>query len=146
MKLLAPILASVALASASANVYVESPEIASVSSFLTPDWKQLHYDASASSLVASITVSNVHYVSDTEPRRDERHDFTIPGVIYDQKTRNFLLKGEHGHSLIVAARHALSVDLTSNTRILMKRSGGVMRLELQASDQPLPGPRWVELP
>lgn len=146
MNLLAPMLAGLLFAGTGPTIHLRSAETAEVSSFLTPAWKQLHYDAATATLIASVAFTNEHSVSDIESRKEERVDFTIPNVVFDKASGSFLIRSGSGRPVPIAAKRFLGVELNANSRILLIHNGRTLRLELEASDQAIPGERWVEIP
>src|SRR4051794_14698394 len=105
MKLL-PLLISIACLNqlpARADWVVRSPDRAEVSTFSTVKWSQFRRLPSTGELVASVTFSNEHYVSDTEPQRDERFDFVFPNVQWDSLSGTYVMKSAGGEPRTIAA-------------------------------------------
>jgi hypothetical protein len=133
--------------------------IASATSIVSPDRPQtfaygemlshrLYLERTGGGLVARITFSNLPYVSDEEPRRDESFDFRFPGIKFDAARRMFFVSGRGGQTIPVARfRGALFcgwVDLAPGTKIyLLKQSGRVTAI-LTATDYPRTGSQWIE--
>ncbi|HJX80497.1 MAG TPA: hypothetical protein VJ248_00515, partial [Candidatus Udaeobacter sp.] len=87
--------------------------IASATSIVSPDrpqtfaygemiWHQLYLERASGELAARITFSNLPYVSDDEPRRDESFDFRFPGTKFDATQRTFFVSGRGGQMIPVA--------------------------------------------
>src|SRR4051812_47149884 len=91
---------------ASAATVLRSPGKSDVPQFSTITWKQLRYVPGTGSLIAALTFSNQNYVSDIEPRRDERFDFIFSGVHFDPASRTYFIATKGGHRKVVAeVRH-----------------------------------------
>jgi len=133
--------------------------IASATSILSPDHHQtfaygemlshrLYLERAGSGLAARITFSNLPYVSDEEPRRDESFDFHFPGVKFDQAQRAFFVNGRGGEKIPVARFRGDPffnwIDLAPGAKIyLLKQSGRVTAI-LTATDHPRAGSQWIE--
>jgi hypothetical protein len=133
--------------------------IASATSIVSPDrpqtfaygemiWHQLYLERASGELAARITFSNLPYVSDDEPRRDESFDFRFPGTKFDATQRTFFVSGRGGQMIPVARFRGGSlcgwVDLAPGAKIyLLKESGRVMAI-LTATDHPRAGSQWIE--
>src|SRR4030095_1005631 len=87
--------------------------VARTSSVISPDhhqtfaygemiWHQLYLERTGGELAARITFSNLPYVSDDEPRRDESFDFRFPGIKFDARRRTFFASGRGGQTIPVA--------------------------------------------
>src|SRR5215471_20697428 len=87
--------------------------IASATSILSPDHHQtfaygemlshrLYLERTGGGLAARITFSNLPYVSDEEPRRDESFDFRFPGIRFDPARRAFFVSGRGSRAIRVA--------------------------------------------
>jgi len=133
--------------------------IASATSILSPDHHQtfaygemlshqLYLERAGSEVAARITFSNLPYVSDDEPRRDESFDFRFPGIRFDPTRRTFFVNGRGGQTIPVARfRDDLFcgwIDLAPGAKIyLLKKSGRVTAI-LTATDHPRAGSQWIE--
>src|SRR5262244_1154027 len=87
--------------------------IASTSTVISPDHHQtfaygemlshqLYLARAGGELAARITFSNLPYVSDENPRRDESFDFHFPGIKFDAARRTFFVGGRGDHAIPVA--------------------------------------------
>ena len=133
--------------------------IASATSILSPDHHQtfaygemlshqLYLERASGGLAARITFSNLPYVSDDEPRRDESFDFRFPGIKFDATRRTFFVSGRGGQLIPVARFRGDPlcswVDLAPGAKIyLLKQSGRVTAI-LTATDHPRRGSQWIE--
>jgi len=133
--------------------------IASATSILSPDHHQtfaygemlshqLYLGRAGSELSVRITFSNLPYVDDAQPRRDESFDFRFPGTRFDPTRRAFFVSGRHGESIQVARFRGDPffrwVDLAPGAKIyLLKQSGRVTAI-LTATDHPRAGSQWIE--
>src|SRR5207248_8138138 len=92
--------------------------------------RQLYLERVGGGLAARITFSNLPYVSDDEPRRDESFDFRFPGIKFDAGRRTFFVGGRGGQMIPVARFRrdpfCSWVDLAPGAKIyLLKQSGRV---------------------
>lgn len=133
--------------------------VASTSTIISPDRHQtfaygemlshqLYLARGGNQLAARITFSNMPYVSDENPRRDESFDFHFPGTKFDAAQRTFFVSSRDGRAVPVARfRDGLLfrwVDLAPGAKIyLLKKSGRVTAI-LTASDYPRAGSQWIE--
>src|ERR1700747_3686020 len=105
-------------------------------------WHQLYLDA-AGDLAARITFSNLPYVGDDEPRRDEAFDFHFPGVQLDSKRRTFLARSGHREFIPVARfREGLAcgwIDLAPGAKIYLLKDHGRVTATVTATDYPRAG-------
>ena len=87
--------------------------IAGTSTIISPDHHQtfaygeilshqLYLARGGGELAARITFSNLPYVGDDEPRRDESFDFRFPGIKFDSTRRTFFVSGRDGQTIPVA--------------------------------------------
>jgi len=112
-------------------------------------WHQLRWLPASHQLVATVTFSNINYVSRIEPRHDETFNFPLPGVKFSEKTGVFSVTGPQGRSIPVARLHSdligHSVELLPTARILISNHSGRAAVRLLA-DQPFSDDsnRWVE--
>jgi hypothetical protein len=132
---------------------------ASATSIVSPDrpqtfaygemiWHQLYLERTGGELAARITFSNLPYVSDDEPRRDESFDFRFPGIKFDAARRTFFVTGRGGQTILVARFRADPffgwVDLAPGSKVyLLKQSGRVTPI-LTVTDHPRAGSQWIE--
>ncbi len=129
-------------------VRVQSPDTAQTYSFGTILWRQLRWIPARQALVASITFSNVDYVSRVEPRHDERFDFALPGVQCERATGVFFVRAKSGAKLRVAAIHrqiiGTNIELLPTSEIATVTNSGRVTVVLTASSEPLVGERWTQ--
>ena len=133
--------------------------IASATSIVSPDrpqtfaygemiWHQLYLERTGGELAARITFSNLPYVSDEEPRRDESFDFRFPGIRFDPARRAFFVSGRGSRAIPVAQFRGGPfcgwVDLAPGAKIyLLKKSGRVTAI-LTVTDHARAGSQWIE--
>jgi hypothetical protein len=123
---------------------IRSPDVEHTGAFSSMIDHELRWIRSEKALVASVTFSNVHYVSREEARRDDRFDFFLPGVRLD--ARNGIFYDPQGVPVAVY-RHELigsGVHLVPGAKIRVWNHSGTVHLTLVASGRPQPGLRWVE--
>ena len=128
-------------------IEVTSPDHPQTFAYGEMIWHQLYLDR-AGELAARITFSNLPYVSDDEPRRDEPFDFRFPGVRFDSARRTFFARSGHGE-LIPVARFREGpvcgpVDLARGAKIYLLKESGRVTATLTATDYPRSGVRWVQ--
>jgi hypothetical protein len=109
---------------------------------------QLYLAGGGSELAARITFSNMPYVSDENPRREELFDFHFPGIKFDRTQRTFFVADRHGHTIPVARfRNGLFfgwIDLAPGAKIYLLKESGRVTAVLTASDHPRGGSQWIE--
>jgi hypothetical protein len=141
------------LFTASASVMAEGVSITSPSHPQTFPygeviWHQL-YVGSAGELAARITFSNLPYVGDDTPRRDEPFDFHFPSVQFHPARRAFFASGRHGELIPVAKfRNDPAwgwIDLTPGAKVYLLKESGRVTAILTATDYPRGGMRWIEM-
>jgi hypothetical protein len=146
--LLAPILMTSASAMAGA-ISVTSPDHAQTFAYGEMIWHQLYLDRTAGELAARITFSNLPYVGDDTPRRDESFDFRFPGAQFDSARRTFFASSRHGELIPVARfREGLAcgwVDMAAGAKIYLVKESGRVTATLTATDYPRGGMRWIEM-
>jgi hypothetical protein len=112
-------------------------------------WHQLYLERKDGELAARITFSNLPYVGDDEPRRDESFDFRFPGVQFDPARRAFLARSRHGEPIAVARfRDDPSfgwIDLAPGAKIYLLKESGRVTASLTATDYPRGGMRWLQM-
>jgi hypothetical protein len=122
---------------------VRSPETAQTYADNSILWRQLRWLPASQQLVATITFSNIDYVSRVEPRHDETYTFPLPGVKFSPATGVFSLDGRP-----VARLHneliGRSVALLPSARILVTNRSGHIVVRLLADQPPTDGELWVE--
>jgi hypothetical protein len=96
-----------------------------------------------------ITFSNLPYVGDDTPRRDEPFDFHFPGVQFHPAQRAFFASSRHGELIPVARfREGLAcgwVDLAPGAKIYLLKDSGRVTAILTATDYPRGGMRWIQM-
>ena len=111
-------------------------------------WHQLYLEREGGELAARITFSNLPYVSDDEPRRDESFDFRFPGIKFDAGRRTFFVSGRGGQTIPVARFRGDSlfrwVDLAPGAKIYLHKDSGRVTAILTATDRPRTGSQWIE--
>jgi hypothetical protein len=129
------------------GVSITSPEHPQTFAYGEVIWHQL-YVGSAGELAVRITFSNLPYVGDDNPRRDEPFDFRFPGVQFHPAQRAFFARSRHGELIPVARfRNDLVcgwIDLASGTKIYLLKESGRVTATLTATDYPRVGTRWIE--
>jgi hypothetical protein len=110
---------------------------------------QLYLDRTAGELTARITFSNLPYVSDDEPRRDESFDFRFPSVQFDPADRTFFARHGRDERIPVAQfRKGIScgwIDLTPGAKIYLLKEHGRVTAILTATNHLRVGTRWVQM-
>jgi hypothetical protein len=111
-------------------------------------WHQLYLERTGGELAARITLSNLPYASDDEPRRDESFDFRFPGIKFDPTRRAFFVSGRGGQT-ISAARFRGDpfcgwVDLARGAKICLLKKSGRATAILTATDHARAGSQWIE--
>ena len=111
-------------------------------------WHQLYLERAGGKLAARITFSNLPYVSDDEPRRDESFDFRFPGIKFDAGRRTFFVSGRGDQTVPVARFRGGSlfrwVDLAPGAKIYLHKDSGRVTAILTATDRPRAGSQWIE--
>lgn len=127
---------------------IVSPETAQTFSYGHVIDHSLRWKEDAQALTASITFSNVNYVSDKERRVDETFDFVFPGVRFDRRTQTFDAQTESGALVPVAAVRSSvcgeSIKPLSGTRFHVFKRNGRARVVLTADIDLRFGNHWVE--
>jgi hypothetical protein len=133
--------------------------IASATSIISPDrpqtfaygemiWHQLYLERASGELAARITFSNLPYVSDDDPRRDESFDFRFPGIKFDATRRTFFASGRGDQAIPVARFRGdllcAWVDLAPGAKIYLLKESGRVTAILTATDHPRVGSQWIE--
>jgi hypothetical protein len=133
--------------------------IASATSIVSPDhhqtfaygemiWHQLYLERTGGELAARITFSNLPYVSDDEPRRDESFDFRFPGIKFDATRGTFFVSGRGGQMIPVARFRGDPfcgwVNLAPGAKIYLLKDSGRVTAILTATDHPRAGGQWIE--
>src|SRR6266446_10049440 len=125
--LLATLLTTSASAVAGA-VSIAIPDHAQTFAYGEMIWHQLYLERTGGELAMRITFSNLPYVSDDEPRRDESFDFRFPGIKFDAGRRTFFVSGRGGQTIPVARFRGDSlfrwVDLAPGAKIYLHKDSG----------------------
>ena len=127
---------------------ITSPDHAQTFAYGQMIWHELCLDRAAGQLAARITFSNLPYVGDDEPRRDESFDFRFPGIQFDSARRTFFARSGHGE-LIPVARFRNDpafgwIDFAPGAKIYLLKESGRVTTVLTATDYPRAGIRWIE--
>jgi hypothetical protein len=129
-------------------ITVTSPDHPQTFAYGEMIWHQLYLDRSGE-LAARITFSNLPYVGDDEPRRDEPFDFRFPGVRFDSARRAFFARSGRGELIPVARfREAPAcgwVDLSPGAKMYLLKDSGRVTATLTATSYPRVGTRWVQM-
>ena len=111
-------------------------------------WRQLYLERASGGLAARITFSNLPYVSDDEPRRDESFDFRFPGIKFDARRRTFFASDRGGQTIPVARLRGDPffswIDLAPGAKIYLHKESGRVTAILTATDHPRAGSQWIE--
>lgn len=123
---------------------VDSPNVGHVGALDRMTHHELRWIPSQGALVASVTFSNVDFVSREEPRRDEQVDFYLPGVRLDASSGIFY--DPYGVPVAALRRQFFGsqIRLLPGAKIWIADRSGTLRLALTATEAPRPGLRWVE--
>jgi hypothetical protein len=111
-------------------------------------WRQLYLERASGGLAARITFSNLPYVSDDEPRRDESFDFRFPSIKFDARRRTFFASDRGGQTIPVARLRGDPffswIDLAPGAKIYLHKESGRVTAILTATDHPRAGSQWIE--
>jgi len=121
---------------------VASPDKTQVKAFSDITHPMLRWSGNA--LTATITFSNVNYVSSIEARDDEERTFVLPGVKYDSASGVFSRNGIP----VATMKQGLfgkQINLAPGARIMALDSHGMISLMLVASNEPITGDHWVRV-
>lgn len=134
-----------AMASATSIVSPDRPQTFAYGEMI---WHQLYLERMGGELAARITFSNLPYVSDDEPRRDESFDFRFPGIKFDATRRTFFVSGRGGPTILVARFRADPfcgwIDLAPGAKIYLLKESGRVTAILTVTDHPRIGSQWIE--
>jgi hypothetical protein len=123
---------------------VQSPDVAHTYAVGRVIDHELRWLAGEGALVASVTFSNVDFVTREEERGDDRFDFFLPGVKLDGRTGIF----HDPDGVPVAVLHkeivGTQIRLLPGARILISNRSGTVHLTLTATTESQPGLRWME--
>lgn len=131
------------------EVAITSPDHPRTYAYGEMIWHQLYLNPSGGELAARITFSNLPYVSDYEPRRDEPFDFRFPGVYVDPTKPTLFARARRGDQITVALFRGGPtcswIDLAPGAKIYLLKESGRVTAVLTATDQPRAGMRWIEM-
>lgn len=137
------LLMHLSLPAAATPTVVRSPETAQTYADNSILWRQLRWLPASRQLVATITFSNIDYISRVEPRHDETYTFPLPGVKFSPEAGLFTLGGKP-----VARLHddliGHSIELLPTARILVTNRSGRLAVRLLADQPTSDGELWVE--
>jgi hypothetical protein len=129
-------------------VRITSPDHAQTFAYGEMVSHRVYVDRLAGELAARITFSNLPYVGDDEPRRDESFDFHFPGVQFDSARRVFFARSSHGDLIPVARfKEGLAcawIDLAPGAKIYLVKDSGRVTATVTATTYPRAGTRWVQ--
>jgi hypothetical protein len=128
---------------------ITSPDHAQTFAYGQMIWHELYLNRAAGELAARITFSNLPYVGDDEPRRDESFDFRFPGIQFDSARRTFFARSGHGELIPVARFREVPacgwVDLAPGAKIYLLKETGRITATLTATNYRRVGTRWIEM-
>lgn len=140
----AGLLMPLASPAAATPTVLRSPETANTYADNSILWRQLRWLPASRQLVATITFSNIDYISRIEPRHDETFTFPLPGVTFNSDTGLFSLAGKP----VARLRRELfthGIALLPTARILVdKNADGRVSVRLLAGQPSTEGELWVE--
>ena len=148
LTLLAVAVGSVAAAFGS-EIIITSPDHARTFAYGEMVWNQLYVDPTTQVFGARVTLSNLPYAGDSEPRVDEPFDFRFPGVHVDPAKRTLFARARRGNQITVALFHGEPtcgwIDLAPGAKIYLLKESGHVTAILTATDRPRAGMRWVQM-
>jgi hypothetical protein len=131
------------------EIIITSPDHARTFAYGEMVWHQLYINPTTRVFGARVTLSNLPYVGDNEPRVDEPFDFRFPGVHVDPAKRTLFARGRRGDQIAVALFHGEPtcgwIDLAPGAKIYLLKESGHVTAILTATDQPRSGMRWVQV-
>jgi hypothetical protein len=131
------------------EIIITSPDHARTFAYGEMVWHQLYVDPTTHVLGACVTLSNLPYVGDSEPRVDEPFDFRFPGVHVDPVKRTLFARARGGNQITVALFHGQPacgwIDLAPGAKIYLLKESGRVTAVLTATEQPRAGLRWIEI-
>lgn len=136
--------ACLALVASSNGGIIRSPDIAQTYAFASMVDHQLRWIRNRRALVATVTFSNVNYVSRTESKHEERFDFFLPGIRFSPKEGIFY---DSEGIPVAKLRRVLvgsEIQLLPETKIYVTNRSGTVHLILSTTREPREGLRWVE--
>ena len=123
---------------------VRSPDVAHVEVFDRIIEHELRWVPSERALLASVTFSNVDFVSRVEARRDKRCDFYLPGVRFDARSGIFYDRDGVAVAALRKRFIGSEIHLLPGAKIWIADRSGTVRLTLAATEAPQEGLRWVQ--
>ena len=131
------------------EIIITSPDHARTFAYGEMVWHQLYVNPTTHVLGARVTLSNLPYVGDNEPRVDEPFDFRFPGVHVDPAKCALFARARRGNQITVALFHGEPrcgwIDLAPGAKIYLLKESGHVTAILTATDQPRAGMRWVQV-
>jgi hypothetical protein len=131
------------------GIVITSPDHAQTFAYGEMIWHQLYVNPTTRVFGARVTLSNLPYVGDSEPRVDEPFDFRFPGVHVDPVKRTLFARARGGNQIAVALFHGEPacgwIDLAPGAKIYLLKESGNVTAVLTATDQPRAGMRWIEM-
>ncbi len=127
------------------SMALRSPETAHTYADNTLLWHQLRWLPESNQLVATVTFSNIDYISRVEPRHDETYNFPLPGVKFDAKTSTFYAPGGIPVAVMRPDLIGRSIELLPTARLLITHHPhGQVTVRLLPNQPVSGGPLWVE--
>jgi hypothetical protein len=131
------------------GIVITSPDHAQTFAYGEMIWHQLYVNPTTCVFGAHVTLSNLPYVGDSEPRVDEPFDFRFPGVHVDPVKRTLFARARGGNQIAVALFHGEPacgwIDLAPGAKIYLLKERGNVTAVLTATDQPRAGMRWIDM-
>jgi hypothetical protein len=131
------------------EIIITSPDHARTFAYGEMVWHQLYVNPTTHVLGARVTLSNLPYVGDNEPRVDEPFDFRFPGVHVDPAKRALFARARRGNQITVALFHGEPrcgwIDLAPGAKIYLLKESGHVTAILTATDQPRAGMPWIQV-
>lgn len=141
-------LLTTSVSASAGGIRVTSPDHAQTFAYGDMIGRELYRQWTDGELAARITFSNLPYVGDTEPRRDEQFDFRFPDVQFDSGRRTFFARGHRSDQIPVAGCRDGSlcgrIDLAPGAKIYLLKESGRVTAILTATDYPRSGVRWIQ--
>ncbi len=123
---------------------VRSPDVGHVEALDRMTQHVLRWIPSERALVASVTFSNVDFVSRVEARRDVTVNFYLPGVRLEPGSGTFYDPQGVPVAMLHRQLFGSQIRLLPGAKIWVADREGTLHLALTATDEPRPGLRWVE--
>jgi hypothetical protein len=122
---------------------LRSPQVAQTYADNSILWHQLRWLPGSRQLVATITFSNIEYISREEPRHDETFNFALPGVTFDAGSGTFYMGGTPV-AKVQTQLIGKGIELLPTARVLVNNHSGRVTVRLLANQPPSDGELWVE--